>query len=149
MNAITSEKVAYLPGAGKAAEINICLDMYIPDNAALCQMHYPEGMPTVWTGNPQDFILMPISGGKPSDAQFSFKDEFLANCSVINLLLATPVPNSWCNKRIVILGSEYVDRERQKSFFVTLSVDDSGNLEVGKQMKDDAVSTRSYVLVHK
>lgn len=144
-----NQNIEYFPGVEKPEEINICLSIYIPEKAALCGMQYPEGMPKVWSGNLQDFILMPIAGGKGKDAQASFKDEFLANCTVINPLLNSSGPSSWCNKRIIILGSEYLDLDRQNSFFVSLSVDDSGNIEVGKQMKDQAISARSYALVHK
>jgi hypothetical protein len=144
----SNENVLSMPGLERQAEFNIRPVLHIPEDAALCHMKYEKEMPTTWSGNPSGFILMPISGGKGKDAQLAFRGQLLANCTVIEQLLEVPVMAAWCGKRIVILGSEYIDLSRQKLFFQVLSVDDSGNVKLCRQMKEEPVPVKSFALVH-
>lgn len=144
----SNENVLPMPGIERQTEVNIRPMLHIPEGASLCPMKYEEKMPATWSGSPSDFFPMPISGGKGKDAQRAFRGQLLANCTVIDRLLEVPVDAQWCGKRIVILGSEYMDLDRHIRFFQVLIVDESGNIKLGRQMKEEPVPDNSFALVH-
>jgi hypothetical protein len=119
-------------------DINLREVPYYPegDECTLCKPYYPERLPRDWSGDFADLVPIPIAPAKLEDILVAFKEEPVANATMLDLFKRVSLPAKFHSKRLLILGSQFRGIQNPKKFVIALDVDASGTSTQRRQFAD-------------